>query len=164
MQWLTNLIQGIKSLLHPQRVEAELDEELQSYLEFSIAHKRQAGMLDESARRAALAEMGSRNSVKHQVWSSRWESTLDSLLQDLRISLRTLAKSPAFTAVALLSLAIGIGANTAIFTLIQQVMLRNLPVHDPQQLVTFDKSGGGGVLGGVDLGYYGMFPWYFARQ
>ena len=47
MQWLTNLIQGIKSLLHPQRVEAELDEELQSYLEFSIAHKRQAGMLDE---------------------------------------------------------------------------------------------------------------------
>ena len=164
MRRLTNLINGLRTLTHKQRVEAELDEELQNYLEESIAHKQSIGTTPEIARRSALAEMGSRNSVKHQVWSSRWESTVDSLLQDLRLSLRTLRKSPAFTAVALLSLAIGIGANTAIFTLIQQVMLRNLPVRDPQQLVTFDKSDGGGVMGGIDLGYYGMFPWYFARQ
>ena len=92
MRWLTNLINGLRTLTHKQRVEAELDEELQNYLEESIAHKQSIGMAPETARRSALAEMGSRNSVKHQVWSSRWESTVDSLLQDLRLSLRTLAR------------------------------------------------------------------------
>jgi predicted permease len=164
MRWLTNLIDGLKALLQTERVEAELDEELESYVEASAANKQRSGMTEEAARRAALAEVGSRNAVKHQVWSTRWESTLEGLLQDIRISLRSLAKSPGFTGVAILSIALGIGGNTAIFTLIHQVLLRNLPVRDPQQLVTFDKSGGSGVVGGVDLGYYGLFPWYFARQ
>ena len=164
MQWLTNSINGLKSLWHKQRIEGELDEELDSYLEASAADKQRSGMAPELARRAALVEVGGRNSVKHQVWSSRWESGLDNFLQDLRMSLRTLAKSPGFTAIALVSIALGIGGNTAIFTLIHQVLLRNLAVRDPQQLVTFDKSTNGGVLGGVDLGYHGMFPWDFARR
>ncbi len=164
MNWLTNLTSGLKSLFQKHRVERELDEELRSFLEASAAHKQSAGMTADAARRAALAEMGSSNAVKHQVWSSRWESTLEGLLQDLRISFRALAKSPGFTVVAVLSLGLGIGANTAIFTLIEQVLLRNLPVRDPQQLVTFGKSESGGVLGGVDLGFFDEFPWYFARQ
>jgi predicted permease len=164
VQWLTNSINGVKSLWHKQRIEGELDEELDSYLEASAADKQRAGMAPELARRAALVEVGGRNAVKHQVWSSRWESRLDNFLQDLRMSLRSLAKSPGFTAIALISIALGIGGNTAIFTLIHQVLLRNLPVRDPQQLVTFDKSEGGGILGGVDLGYHGMFPWDFARR
>jgi hypothetical protein len=155
VRWLTNLIDGLKALLQTERVEAELDEELESYLEASAANKQRSGMTEEAARRAALAEIGSRNAVKHQVWSTRWESTLEGLLQDIRISLRFLAKSPGFTGVAILSIALGIGGNTAIFTLIHQVLLRNLPVRDPQQLVTFGKSDGGA---GVDLGYYGMVP------
>ena len=152
MRWLTNFIDGLKALRQTERVEAELDEELESYVEASVANKQRSGMTEEAARRAALAEVGSRNAVKHQVWSTRWESTLAGLLQDVRISLRSLAKSPGFTGVAILSIALGIGGNTAIFTLIHQVLLRNLPVRDPQQLVTFDKSSGGGVVGGVDLG------------
>jgi predicted permease len=164
MQWLTNLIQGLRSLIYKQRVEAELDEELRSYVEESVAHKQGAGMAPEIARRTALAEFGSQNSVKHQVWSSRWESALDNLLTDLRLGIRTLSKSPGFSIVALLSLALGIGGNTAIFTLIHQVILRNLPARDPQQLVSFNKSNGGGILGGVDLGTYGLFPWNFAHQ
>ena len=164
MQWITNLLTGLKSLLHKQQVENELDEELESYLQASVTEKEKSGMTPEKARRAALVELGSRSVVKHQVWSSRWESTLDSLLLDMKISFRTLAKGPGFTAIALLSIALGIGANTAIFTLIHQVILRNLPVRDPQQLVTFDKSTSGGILGGVDLGTYGMFPWNFAHQ
>jgi predicted permease len=164
MQWISNFLTGLKSLRHKQQVENELDEELESYLQASVADKEKSGMSPEKARRAALVELGSRNAVKHQVWSSRWESILESLLQDMRISLRTLAKSPGFTAIALLSIALGIGANTAIFTLIHQVILRNLPVRDPQQLVTFDKGDGGGILGGVDLGFDGMFPWNFAHQ
>ena len=135
MNWITKLTIGLKSLFQKQRVERELDEELESYVEASAAHKQIAGMTAEAAHRAAMVEMGSRNAVKHQVWSSRWESTVEGLLQDTRVSLRMLAKSPAFTAIALLSLALGIGGNTAIFTLINQVMLRNLPVRNPEQLV-----------------------------
>ena len=153
-----------ESLLHKQQVENELDEELDSYLQASVAEKVKSGMTPENARHAALVELGSRSVVKHQVWSSRWESTLDSLLLDMKISFRTLVKSPGFTAIALLSIALGIGANTAIFTLIHQVILRDLPVQDPQQLVTFGTSTGGGILGGADLGFNSMFPWDFAHQ
>ena len=165
MNWLVNIARGITSLLHPRRVEHELDEELQGYLEASAAHKERNGMTQEEARRAASVELGSSNSVKHQVWSSRWESTAEGILQDLRVSVRSLAKSPGFTAVALLSLALGIGGNTAIFTLINQVLLRNLPVRDPQQLVAFSDSTFGGIAGGIDLGAFGgYFPWDFTRQ
>jgi predicted permease len=164
MQRLSNLFTGLWSLIHKRRVEAELDEELHSYVEESVAHKQSNGMALETARRTALAEMGSQNSVKHQVWSSRWESTLDGVLNDLRFGIRTLSKSPGFTIVALLSLALGIGGNTAIFTLIHQVILRNLPVRDPQQLVSFNKSIGAGIIGGVDLGSAGLFPWNFAHR
>ncbi|MES2222958.1 MAG: ABC transporter permease, partial [Acidobacteriota bacterium] len=164
MQWMTNILTGLKSLLHKQQVENELDEELESYLRASVADKEKSGMTPEKARHAALVELGSRSVVKHQVWSSRWESILDSLLLDMKISLRTLVKSPGFTAIALLSIALGIGANTAIFTLIHQVILRDLPVRDPQQLVTFGTSTGGGILGGVDLGVNSMFPWNFSHR
>jgi predicted permease len=165
MQWLTNFAKGIASLLHRQDVERELNEELQGYLEAAVADKQHHGMTEEAARRAASVELGSSNSVKHQVWSSRWESTAEGILQDFRVSVRTLAKSPGFTAVALLSLALGIGGNTAIFTLINQVLLRNLPVPDAQQLVAFGESVNGGVAGGISLGDFGgYFPWDFTRQ
>lgn len=164
MIWITKLTIGLKSLFQKQRVERELDEELESYVEASAAHKQIDGMTAEAAHRAAMVEMGSRNAVKHQVWSSRWESTLEGLLQDTRVSMRMLAKSPAFAAIALLSLALGIGGNTAIFTLINQVMLRNLPVQHPEQLVTFGDAENSGIAGGIDIGAYGLFPWYFARQ
>jgi predicted permease len=165
MGWLKNFARGITSLFQRRHVEQELDEELQGYLEASVAHKQRNGMTAEAARRAASVELGSGNSVKHRIWSSRWESTIEGILGDIRLSARSLLKSPGFTATALLSLALGIGGNTAIFTLIDQVLLRNLPVRDPQQLVTFGNSQFGGVAGGIDLGGFGgYFPWDFARQ
>ena len=98
------------------------------------------------------------------MWSSRWESTFDSLLQDARYSARMLAKSPGFTLVAVASLALGIGANTAIFTLINGVLLKQLPVRAPKELLSFGKALSGGVLGGVDMGTADLFPYDFARQ
>ncbi len=165
MKWFTNFAKGIASLFGRERVECELDEELQGFVEASAAYKRGNGMSEEQARRAANVELGSSNSVKHQVWSSRWESAVEGILQDVRVSVRALLKRPGFTAVALLSLALGIGGNTAIFTLINQVLLRNLPVRDPQQLVAFGNSEFGGIAGGIDLGGFGgYFPWDFTRQ
>jgi hypothetical protein len=133
----------------------EVDEEIANYLEASIAHKTSTGMPADVARRAALVEMGSANAVKQQVLDSRWESIVDNFLQDLRFSIRSLRKQFAFTTVALLSLALGIGANTAIFTLVRQVLIQDLPVRDPQKLVTFGESETGGVAGGIDIGQYG---------
>jgi predicted permease len=165
MNWLSSFLNGFKSLFQKQRVERELDEELESFLEASAADKLRNGMAADHARRAAHVEIGSSNAVKHQVWSSRWESVVEGMVQDLRVSVRSLAKSPAFAAVALLSLALGIGGNTAIFTLINQVLLHKLPVRDPEQLATFGNSDSEGIAGGVDLGNIGgYFPWDFARQ
>jgi predicted permease len=164
MNPLTNLITGLKSLLFKRRVDRDLDEELQSYLEASVADKQRSGLSRKAARRLAKVEIGSQSSVKHQVWSSRWESALDSFFKDVRFGIRGLTKRPGFTLVALLSLALGIGANTAIFTLINQVVLRNMPVREPNQLVIFGKGVTSGILGGVDLGTYHMYTYDFARQ
>jgi predicted permease len=164
MHQFRNLLRGLRSLFDRRRIDREIDEELDRFLEASEEHKQRSGVSPEQARRAALAELGSRNAIKHRVWSSRWESSVDNLLQDTRVSLRALCKRPAFTAVALLSLALGIGANTAIFTLIQQLLLRELPVRNPEQLVTFGDATNSGVVGGIDIGQYGMFPWYVTRS
>jgi predicted permease len=165
MAWISNLIDGLRCLFKKQKVDRELEEELNAFFQESVAQKQRCGMDAETARRAARAEMGSRNAVKHNVWSSRWESIPEGFMQDVRVSFRTLAKRPGFTIVALLSLALGIGGNTAIFTLMNQVLLRDLPVIRPHQLFAFGTSESAGIAGGIDLGGFGgFFPWDFARQ
>ncbi len=164
MPRLANLARGLASLLHTRSVERELDEELQDFVQASISDKRGRGMSAEQATRAARIEMGSTNAVKHHIRSVGWESRMEILVHDLRYALRTLVRTPGFTLVAVVSLALGIGANTAIFTLIRQVVLQQLPVRNPQELVTFGRSIGGGILGGVDLGLADQFTYDFARQ
>ena len=86
------------------------------------------------------------------------------LLQDIRYGLRQLRKSPGFTAVAIVSLGLGIGANTAIFTLINQLVLKSLPVRDPQHLVSFGKAVDGGEVDGIGPGPLDIFPYDFYKQ
>ena len=164
MGWIGNIAQGIRSLFLADSVEREMNDELQEFVEASIAEKVRGGMAAKQAARAARVEMGSTNAVKHRIRSATWESTVEAFWRDLKHCFRGLSRSPGFTLIAVVSLVLGIGANTAIFTLIRQVLLQNLPVHNPQQLVTFGKSTGSGVMGGIDLGTADEFTYDFARQ
>jgi predicted permease len=159
-----NLITGITSLFKKKQVSRELDEELDTYIEASASHKQRQGMSPEAARRQARIEVGSRTTVKHKVWSAHWESTLDNTLQDIRLGFRGLVKSPGFTLVALLSLTLGIGANTSIFTLMNAIMLRPLPVQNPHELVLFGNGRAAGSTGGLPDDATKLFSYFFLHQ
>ena len=117
-----------------------MDEELRGYLEASTEHKMRSGMTAAEARRAARVEMGSMEYVKDEIRGTGWEGMVDALWRDVRYAVRVLAKAPVFTAVVVLTLALGIGANTAIFSLLDAILLRSLPVEHPEELVELHAS------------------------
>jgi predicted permease len=140
MSRLRSFKTGLGALSDKRRVDRELEEELEGFLDASAIDKERCGMSAEAAWKAARVEMGSRNAVKHQVWASRWEAGVDGWMQDLRIAVRVLAKSRGFTAVAVLILALGIGANVAVFGVVERVMLRPLPFSDAARLVWMEPG------------------------
>jgi predicted permease len=134
MRPLRAFLMGLKTVFHKDQRNRELDEELRDYLEASAQEKMRRGMTHSDAMRASRAEMGTMETVKEKVHAAGWESFVESIWQDIRYGLRQLIKSPAFTLTAVLTLALGIGANTAIFTLVHAVMLKQLPIASPNQL------------------------------
>lgn len=134
MSLLRKLTAGLHALRRPDARNAEIQDELRSFMESSIDDKMCSGMTREDAVRAARAEAGSGEMVRQKVWSAGWESLAASVWQDIRFGVRQMLRSPGFAIVAILTLALGIGANTAIFTLVQQILRRSLPVTDPGRL------------------------------
>ena len=131
-----------------KRRQEELNEELQSHLEMAASDRMERGEKQEEARSAALREMGNVSLIK-EVTRDKWGWRLvDELMQDLRYGFRTMRRTPGFTAVAVITLALGIGANTAIFSLLDAFLWEKLPVKDPQQLVFVRAIGSDGRTSG----------------
>jgi predicted permease len=135
MRWLYKLPLRLRSLFRKSRVEQDLSEELHFHLEKLTEEKVGQGMSAKEARYAALRELGGMEQIKEECRDMRRVSYLENFLQDVHFGLRQLRRNPGLTAVIILSLALGIGANTAIFSLIDAVMLQTLPVKQPGQIV-----------------------------
>ncbi len=126
----------IRNLFHKQAVNDRLDAEVRAYADLLADEKVAAGLSPSEARRQALAESGGIEPIKQAVRDRRAGVTLEIFAQDVRYSLRQLRRSPAFAALVILTLAVGIGANTAIFSFVNSVLLRPLPYPGASRLVT----------------------------
>src|SRR5215475_2859286 len=140
--WLYIIPLRLRSIFRRDRVERELDDELRYHIERQIEENIAKGMTPEEARHAALRVMGGVKRRKEECRDMRRVNFIETTLQDLRYAIRVLRRSPGFTTVAILSLALGIGANAAIFQLLDAVRLRSLPVINPQELVEVRIAGG----------------------
>src|ERR1022692_4273371 len=160
MGW-NDLAMRLRALVSRRRVESELDEELSFHLAMEAEKNRARGLGATEAGRAARREFGGVEHFREECRDARGLNTIENLVRDVRYGIRVLGRTPVFTAVAMASLAIGIGANTAVFSLVDTVLLRSLPVRHAEELVvlgwsannaprlstTYSNSGGGGQYG-----------------
>ena len=131
----SDLVARLRALFFRSSEEHELEEELRSHLEMEAEHQRRSGLSEEEARRRSHIALGGVDPVKEEVRDARGTRLVEDLVKDFGYTIRTLARSPSFAIVTILTLAIGIGGTTAVFSAVDAVLLQPLPYQEPGQLV-----------------------------
>ncbi len=136
MEWMRILISRCAALFRRRKLDEELDEEVRSHIDFAIEENLKRGMTEQEARTAALRTFGGATQVKERYRVQRGLPFVEALVQDLRYTLRQFGHNPGFTVTVIFTLALSIGANTAIFSIVNALMLKSLPYSHPERMGT----------------------------
>lgn len=159
MRALKRLWARVRNVATGRNGERRLHEEMEEHLAMQMEEDIRTGMAPEEARRRAVLKFGPVAAVREGYHAEKGLPLIETALHDCRYALRMLRKSPVFSAVAVTTLALGIGADAAIFTLVNALMLKNLPVADPKTLVRLGNSNDCCVgMGSHDSGEFSLFP------
>jgi predicted permease len=159
MGWLRQIVVRVRAAFGKSRKDRVLDEELQIHLAFLTEQNIERGMSPEAARRAAKLSLGGADQIKESVHDHRGLPLLETLWQDVRYSFRQLRRSPGFAAVAIITLGLGIGANAAVFSVVDAIVLRPLPYPQQQRLVQIIATEGRGGTNETRASYAAFMDW-----